>query len=584
MFPLRSPLSTLLPAAFALLSAPAWAQTSIDPATSPVFGDGDTRLGIGYDSRYKLRGEILQRVAGDERSAWLGEGWIGRQAGGVKIDRHWYPDDNGPVWKLFAAWDRNKWNDQKLSVGGGAENESWFWGAYGSKGLTGDRERDVFTTVVNDTRPGTDPDLGDYLQEFTTTTTVRSFERAYDYGVGARIGKVFGSALVRVVGGLDYEWHQSSVALTTASVGVEKFFLNSPHSILLTAAVSDRRGESEGSNNQQRVGIYWRYQFGGVPKAAASTQVRPAASAAVEPAVQPATQAVAAPTSTTERRIVPVTESIATETFFDLDRAALKTDAFQILDRLAGRLKTASLEGTLKVIGHTCDLGPTAYNQRLSERRAAAVREYLITTGAVSADRVVAVGMGEEDPRYPNKRGERQKNRRCDIEFTVIEQKTETVAVAAPPKVAVPPAAEPPVAVEPPQAYPWWQRALRNPVAHKREVDTYTRRETSTTVVAGERQYLNQPPVAVDDQLSWFGSQMPAILHVLPNDSDPDGDTLHIVSVTNGSNGDVTILPDGTLRYMWRTPREGVDHFTYTVSDGKGKTSTATVTLTVIDP
>ena len=235
------------------------------------------------------------------------------------------------------------------------------------------------------------------------------------------------------------------------------------------------------------------------------------------------------------------------------------------------------------MIGHTCDLGPVAYNKRLSERRASTVRDYLIATGAVPADRVVAIGLGEDDPRYPNTRTERHKNRRCDIEFAVVDEKTETVAVVATPNVATP-AAEPPVATEPPQPYPWWESALRNPVAHKREVDTYTRQETSTAVVEGTRQYLNRPPVAVDDRLSWWGSHMPASLNVLANDSDPDGDALRIISATNGRNGNVTIMPDNTLRYMWRTPREGVDTFTYTVVDTKGATSTATVTLTVIDP
>ena len=592
----RSRFPYMLIGSLAVLSTTAAAQTQPVIGAPPVFGDGNTRLGIGYDSIGKLRGEVFQRLGGGERSAWIGEAWVGDRSGGAQVDYQWYPDDSGPVWKIFGAWDRNQWNDQKLSLGGGAETEAFFWGAYLSKGLTGDRDLGAYSTTVTNTRTGTDPTYGDYVQDVTTTTTIRTFERAYDYGVGARLGKVFPSVLVRVVGGLDYEWHQSSVALTTASIGLEKFFANSNHSILVTAAASDRRGETTPRQSDHRAGIYWRYQFGGLPRTVANAAPATSTQGGATPAITPASKTTAS-TGTPEParndgQPAITTESVAAETFFDLDRSRLKPESFEVLDRIVSRLKSTSIDGPVKVIGHTCNLGPAAYNQKLSERRAAAVRDYLVAAGGLPADRVVAVGMGEDDPRYPNTRAERHKNRRCDIEFVAgnVAATPAPVATNSPrAQVAdvVPPAApvSPPEAARAePESYPWWQRALRNPVSHKREVDTYTRRETSTQVVEGNRQYLNQAPVAVADMFSWYGSKMPAILNVLANDSDPDGDTLRVVSVTNGSNGDVTILPDNRLQYIWRSPTPGVDTFTYTIVDTKGATSTTTVMLYVIDP
>ncbi|MEO7761557.1 MAG: cadherin-like domain-containing protein, partial [Casimicrobiaceae bacterium] len=91
---------------------------------------------------------------------------------------------------------------------------------------------------------------------------------------------------------------------------------------------------------------------------------------------------------------------------------------------------------------------------------------------------------------------------------------------------------------------------------------------------------VNHPPVARDD--TFFITQKFTDLDVLANDSDPDGDPLTIISVTQPILGTVQITSDGkSLRF---TQPLIFNHttFTYTISDGRGGTSTATVTL--IDP
>ncbi len=69
----------------------------------------------------------------------------------------------------------------------------------------------------------------------------------------------------------------------------------------------------------------------------------------------------------------------------------------------------------IEVVGHTDDVGDDAYNQELSEQRAAAVRDYLVAAG-VDASKIVTVGMGESMPVASNTTEEgRADNRRVDV-------------------------------------------------------------------------------------------------------------------------------------------------------------------------
>jgi uncharacterized repeat protein (TIGR01451 family) len=89
----------------------------------------------------------------------------------------------------------------------------------------------------------------------------------------------------------------------------------------------------------------------------------------------------------------------------------------------------------------------------------------------------------------------------------------------------------------------------------------------------------NDPPVAVDDSAT-TDADTPVTIDVLHNDSDPDGDTLTVASVTQGTHGSVTNNGDD-VTYTPDPGFSGADSFTYTVSDGNGGTDTATVTVTI---
>ncbi len=68
------------------------------------------------------------------------------------------------------------------------------------------------------------------------------------------------------------------------------------------------------------------------------------------------------------------------DTFFDFDKSTLKPEGRQLLDQVAQQANGIDLE-TIIAVGHTDSIGTEAYNQKLSERRAASVKSYLVSKG-----------------------------------------------------------------------------------------------------------------------------------------------------------------------------------------------------------
>ena len=114
---------------------------------------------------------------------------------------------------------------------------------------------------------------------------------------------------------------------------------------------------------------------------------------------------------------VPTAEKVtfAADAFFDFDKATLKPEGKAKLDDLASKLNSLNLE-VIIAVGHTDSVGSDAYNQKLSIRRAEAVKGYLVNKG-VDAKRVYTEGKGEKQPVATNKTAAgRAQNRRVEIE------------------------------------------------------------------------------------------------------------------------------------------------------------------------
>ncbi|GLR06292.1 OmpA family protein [Vibrio hyugaensis] len=99
---------------------------------------------------------------------------------------------------------------------------------------------------------------------------------------------------------------------------------------------------------------------------------------------------------------------------FEFDSAKLTDSVSERLDNFVNFLNEYP-QAQVEVTGYTDSSGPAAYNQKLSERRAQSVADYLIAAG-VDADRFTVKGMGEENPVADNSTHEgREKNRRVEV-------------------------------------------------------------------------------------------------------------------------------------------------------------------------
>jgi outer membrane protein OmpA-like peptidoglycan-associated protein len=99
---------------------------------------------------------------------------------------------------------------------------------------------------------------------------------------------------------------------------------------------------------------------------------------------------------------------------FEFDRFNIRPDALKVLDDAIAAMKTNTAL-RLEIEGHTCNIGTAEYNLALGERRAQAVRDYLVSRG-LGADRLRTVSYGEEQPKHSNDREEtRRLNRRAAL-------------------------------------------------------------------------------------------------------------------------------------------------------------------------
>jgi OOP family OmpA-OmpF porin len=146
---------------------------------------------------------------------------------------------------------------------------------------------------------------------------------------------------------------------------------------------------------------------------------KPAPAPAPAPKVEPP-KPVVAPKPAPQPVKVAIT--IQAEALFDFDKSVLKPDGKKSIDEAIAKMKTVDVEMVIAT-GHTDSVGTDAYNQKLSERRATTVKEYMVSQG-ISAAKITTLGKGETQPVATNKTAEgRSKNRRVDIEFKGVQTK-----------------------------------------------------------------------------------------------------------------------------------------------------------------
>jgi OmpA-OmpF porin, OOP family len=148
------------------------------------------------------------------------------------------------------------------------------------------------------------------------------------------------------------------------------------------------------------------FYFGGSKRAAPVARYEPVAQPAPEPMakekVEEKVVILASEPKVEEQVMVAAAEPkiiiLAFEDIhFDFDKSTLKPEAQAILKRNIQLLKD-NPKAKVRVAGYTSASGTEEYNQKLSERRANAVREYLINEGIIAPDRLTIIGYGETRP------------------------------------------------------------------------------------------------------------------------------------------------------------------------------------------
>lgn len=158
------------------------------------------------------------------------------------------------------------------------------------------------------------------------------------------------------------------------------------------------------------------------PKAEAPAPVvraAPAPEPAPEPKAAPA-PIVAAPIPAPAPAPAPVARrqaiTLGADAAFDTGKADLKPDGRAKLNELAVKLRDVNFD-SIAVTGYTDSIGSNAANQRLSQRRADAVKQYLVSQG-VEAKKIQTTGRGEANPVADNKSAQgRARNRRVEVEI-----------------------------------------------------------------------------------------------------------------------------------------------------------------------
>lgn len=146
------------------------------------------------------------------------------------------------------------------------------------------------------------------------------------------------------------------------------------------------------------------YRFGGSPgprpmAMVPALQLEPMAPPVPQPepvrvAAAPAAAPVPAPVPAP---VVLARISLSADSLFDFDKSSMKPAGQQSLDKMAANLRGVNYD-SVQVTGHADRLGSSVYNAALSSQRAATVRNYLVQSGAVPAQKILVSGAGESNP------------------------------------------------------------------------------------------------------------------------------------------------------------------------------------------
>lgn len=117
--------------------------------------------------------------------------------------------------------------------------------------------------------------------------------------------------------------------------------------------------------------------------------------------------------------------SVGEDVLFDTDKADIKPSAAKALEQITGSIGKRFASSAVQVMGFADSRASAGYNKELSEKRAEAVKNYLVSRGKIDASRVSVEAMGEAMPAASNATAEgRKENRRVEIAVRTNAERT----------------------------------------------------------------------------------------------------------------------------------------------------------------
>lgn len=210
---------------------------------------------------------------------------------------------------------------------------------------------------------------------------------------------------------------------------ITKLMLASAIAAISTGAVAHESDKGENlsgyaTNNgavaKGAFGTCWKTQF--FTAAQATEECDPDLIPKKQPVAAAPAPAKAAPApAPAPAKVITTKVNLEADTYFDFDKADLKPAGKARIDEELAKLNQVELNMVI-AIGHTDSIGSETYNQKLSQRRAEAVKKYMVSKG-VPASLIEVRGMGESQPVATNKSREgRAKNRRVEIEIRATQK------------------------------------------------------------------------------------------------------------------------------------------------------------------
>lgn len=161
--------------------------------------------------------------------------------------------------------------------------------------------------------------------------------------------------------------------------------------------INDGVGD-HGDINMYSLGLVYRFGEKEQPPAPiAATPPPPVVAAAPAPVVAPEPQLVVVVVPPPAPRKVVFAADSSADSLFDFGKSNVKPTGQRVLDKFATDLKGANFE-VITVTGHTDRIGSPAFNNKLSARRAEAVKDYLVASAGIPASKIVARGKGGTEP------------------------------------------------------------------------------------------------------------------------------------------------------------------------------------------